>query len=98
MTSPGPVCWWKGAEEDQSKLEKENKRWAAATLSAQPSQAQADPFSPEPAFSQAAGQAGLRAVALASLQGVDQKAGEAWCILAIALGPSFLSHLKTKIG
>ena len=31
MTSPGPVCWWKGAEEDQSKLEEEEKRWAAAT-------------------------------------------------------------------
>ena len=33
-----------------------------------------------------------------ALQGVDQKAGEARCSLAIALGPSFVSHLKTKIG
>ena len=32
-----------------------------------------------------------------ALQGVDQKAGEARCSLANALGPSFLSHLKTKI-
>ena len=29
-----------------------------------------------------------------SFQGVDQKAGEARCSLAIAPGPSFLSHLK----
>ena len=33
-----------------------------------------------------------------AFQGVDQKAGEARCSLAVALGPSFLSHLKTKIG
>ena len=33
-----------------------------------------------------------------ALQGIDQKAGEARCSLANALGPSFLSHLKTKIG
>ena len=33
-----------------------------------------------------------------AFQGIDQKAGEARCSLAIALGPSFLSHLKTKIG
>ena len=33
-----------------------------------------------------------------ALQGVDQKAGEDRCSLAIALGPSFLSHLKIKIG
>ena len=33
-----------------------------------------------------------------AFQGVDQKAGEVRCSLAIALGPSFLSHLKTKIG
>ena len=33
-----------------------------------------------------------------TFQGVDQKAGEAKCSLAIALDPSFLSHLKTKIG
>ena len=33
-----------------------------------------------------------------ALQGIDQKAGEARCILANALGPSFLSHLKTKVG
>ena len=33
-----------------------------------------------------------------AFQGVDQKAGEARCNLAKALGPSFLSHLKTKIG
>ena len=31
-------------------------------------------------------------------QGVDQQAGKARCSLAVALGPSFLSHLKTKIG
>ena len=29
-----------------------------------------------------------------AFQGIDQKAGEARCSLAIALGPSFLSHLK----
>ena len=33
-----------------------------------------------------------------ALQGIDQKAGEARCSLANALGPSFLSHLKIKIG
>ena len=33
-----------------------------------------------------------------TLQGIDQKVGEARCSLPIALGPSFLSHLKTKIG
>ena len=33
-----------------------------------------------------------------ALQGIDQKAGEARCSLANALGPSFLSHLKTKVG
>ena len=33
-----------------------------------------------------------------ALQGVDQEAGETRCSLAVALGPSFLSHLKTKIG
>ena len=33
-----------------------------------------------------------------AFQGIDQKAGEVRCSLAIALGPSFLSHLKTKIG
>ena len=33
-----------------------------------------------------------------AFQGIDQEAGEARCNLAIALGPSFLSHLKTKIG
>ena len=33
-----------------------------------------------------------------AFQGIDQQAGEARCSLAIALGPSFLSHLKTKIG
>jgi hypothetical protein len=33
-----------------------------------------------------------------ALQGIDQKAGEAGGSLANALGPSFLSHLKTKIG
>ena len=32
-----------------------------------------------------------------TLQGIDQKAGEARCSLANALGPSFLSHLKTKV-
>ena len=32
-----------------------------------------------------------------TLQGIDQKAGEARCSLANALGPSFLSHLKIKI-
>ena len=31
-----------------------------------------------------------------AFQGVDQQAGEARCSLAIALGPSFLSHLKNK--
>jgi hypothetical protein len=31
-------------------------------------------------------------------QGVDQKAGESRCSLAVALGPSFLSHLKQKQG
>ena len=31
-----------------------------------------------------------------AFQGVDQQAGEARCSLAIALGPSFLSHLKTR--
>ena len=30
--------------------------------------------------------------------GIDQEARETRCSLAIALGPSFLSHLKTKIG
>ena len=30
-------------------------------------------------------------------QGVDQQAGEARRSLAVALGPSFLSHLKTEI-
>jgi hypothetical protein len=33
-----------------------------------------------------------------ALQGVDQKAGKARCSLAIALGPSFLSHLKQEQG
>ena len=33
-----------------------------------------------------------------AFQGIDQEAGETRCSLAIALGPSFLSHLKTKIG
>ena len=33
-----------------------------------------------------------------AFQGVDQEAGETRCSLAVALGPSFLSHLKTKIG
>ena len=32
-----------------------------------------------------------------ALQGVDQEAGEASCSLAIALCPSFLSHLKAKV-
>ena len=32
-----------------------------------------------------------------ALQGIDQEAGEARCSLAIALGPSFLSHLKAKV-
>ena len=32
-----------------------------------------------------------------AFQGIDQMAGEARCSLAIALGPSLLSHLKTKI-
>jgi hypothetical protein len=31
-------------------------------------------------------------------EGVDQEAGESRCSLAIALGPSFLSHLKQKQG
>ena len=33
-----------------------------------------------------------------AFQGVDQEAGEARCSLAIVLGPSFLSHLKTRYG
>ena len=33
-----------------------------------------------------------------TLQGIDKKAGEAGGILANTLGPSFLSHLKIKIG
>ena len=33
-----------------------------------------------------------------AFQGIDQEAGEARCNMAISLGPSFLSHLKTKIG
>ena len=33
-----------------------------------------------------------------AFKGVDQEAGEARCSLAVALGPTFLSHLKTKIG
>ena len=33
-----------------------------------------------------------------AFQGIDQEAGEARHNLVIALGPSFLSHLKTKIG
>jgi hypothetical protein len=33
-----------------------------------------------------------------AFQGIDQEAGEARRSLAIAMGPSFLSHLKTKIG
>ena len=32
-----------------------------------------------------------------AFQGIDQMAGEARCSLAIALGPSFLSHLKAKV-
>ena len=32
------------------------------------------------------------------LQGTDQETGEARCSLAVALGPSFLSHLKTRYG
>ena len=31
-------------------------------------------------------------------QGIDQETGEARCSLAVALGPSFLSHLKTRYG
>ena len=31
-----------------------------------------------------------------AFQGVDQEAGEVRCSLAIALGPSFLIHLKNK--
>ena len=33
-----------------------------------------------------------------AFQDIDQEAGEARCSLAKALGPSFLNHLKTKIG
>ena len=33
-----------------------------------------------------------------TLQGIDQKTGEARCSLAKAMCPSFLSNLKTKIG
>jgi hypothetical protein len=33
-----------------------------------------------------------------AFQSVDQKAGEARCSLTIALGPSFLSHLKQEQG
>ena len=33
-----------------------------------------------------------------AFQGIDQEAGKARCSLAKALGPSFLSHMKTKIG
>ena len=33
-----------------------------------------------------------------AFQGVDQEAGEARCSLAVALGPSFLSHLKKRYG
>ena len=33
-----------------------------------------------------------------AFQGVDQQAGEARRSLAVALGPSFLSHLKTRYG
>jgi hypothetical protein len=33
-----------------------------------------------------------------AFHGVDQKAGKARCSLAIALGPSFLSHLKQGQG
>ena len=32
-----------------------------------------------------------------AFQGVDQGAGEARCSLAVALGPSFLSHLKKNM-
>ena len=31
-----------------------------------------------------------------TFQGIDQEAGETRCSLAIALGPSFRSHLKNK--
>ena len=31
-----------------------------------------------------------------AFQGVDQQAGEARCSLAVALGPTFLSHLKQR--
>ena len=31
-----------------------------------------------------------------ALQGIDQKAGEARCSFANAMGPSFLSHLKNR--
>ena len=33
-----------------------------------------------------------------AFQGIKQEAGEVRCGLAKALGPSFLSHMKTKIG
>ena len=33
-----------------------------------------------------------------AFQGIDQEARETKCSLAIALDPSFLSHLKIKIG
>ena len=33
-----------------------------------------------------------------AFQGIDQEAGEARRGLAKAMGPSFLSHLKTKVG
>ena len=33
-----------------------------------------------------------------TLQDIDQKAGEARCSLVNALGPSFLGHLKIKLG
>ena len=33
-----------------------------------------------------------------AFQCIDQEAGEARCSLAIALGPSFLSHLKQRYG
>ena len=33
-----------------------------------------------------------------AFQDADQEAGEARCSLAVALGPTFISHLKTKIG
>ena len=33
-----------------------------------------------------------------AFQGIDQEAGETRCSLAIVLGLSFISHLKTKIG